>query len=262
MDRSQIDVGEHRKSCFRIVNPEKLCVYIDRQFVQVILRKNRFLNFSLGFGDRVRSPRGREVPAARAHVQVFVVGDNLNRMKAAVALQVGRTVGERVLAARELLEQRAPDLHGRVVDAVVVVLPALAEEELRKRRIARIELRVELERLGELLVGFGLLERAALRLPEGQIHPGEGAQQRARHCAAQAAEDQARAFDDQVQAAEDQARAAEDQVRAAEDQVQAAEDQVRAAEDQVRSMEDQMRSAQDQIGSAEVPPSAPPEQRR
>ena len=65
-----------------------------------------------------------------------------------------------------------------------------------------------------------------------------------------------------VRASEDRLRALEDQMRAAEDQVQAAEDQVRAAEDQVRSMEDQMRSAQDQIGSAEVPPSAPPEQRR
>ena len=69
--------------------------------------------------------------------------------------------------------ERAPDLHRRVVDAVVVVLAALTEEELGQRGVARIELRVELERLGELLVGLGLLERAALRLLLARLELGE-----------------------------------------------------------------------------------------
>ena len=121
---------------------------------------------------RVAREGGRALQAARPRLDVLEVLRAVERVENELAS------GERVLAARELLEERAPDLHGRVVDAVVVVLAALAEEELGQRRIARIELRVELEGLRELLVRLGLLERASLvtyalllpRLELGEAH--------------------------------------------------------------------------------------------
>ena len=104
---------------------------------------------------RVARERRRALEAPRPGLDVLVVLGAVERVEDQLA---GR---ERVLAARELLEERPPDLHRRVVDAVVVVLAPLPEEELGKRGVGRIELRVELEGLRELLVSLGLLERAA-----------------------------------------------------------------------------------------------------